>query len=149
MRVISEGEPYPSNIASDLNGNVYWTCQTAGVILQASRCGRGDKSVLLDGLANPVGIDIPLLRSDIPVFTQVPTPDVPGTEGGENEVNAALSFYGTKFVVPLSEGEPEPSDVAVGLEGTVYWTRKTPGVILKRSGDGKISAAKLTPLTPS
>ena len=137
-RVISEGEPYPSNLSADLRGNVYWTCQSAGVILKATRFGRGDKSVILEGLSNPVGIDIPLFK-DIPVFTQIPTPGVPGTEGGENEVNAALDFFGSKFVVPLSEGEPEPSDVAVGLDGTVYWTCKTAGVILKRTTDGDVS----------
>ena len=39
--LISQGEPYPINIALDRRGNIYWTCNTAGVILKYSRYGGG------------------------------------------------------------------------------------------------------------
>ena len=36
--VISEGEPEPFDVTTDLFGkNVYWTCKTAGVIIRATK----------------------------------------------------------------------------------------------------------------
>jgi streptogramin lyase len=36
-------------------------------------------------------------------------------------------------------GEPEPTDIAVAKDGTVYWTCKTANVILRRSPEGVVS----------
>ena len=47
---ISQGEPYPINIALDRRGNVYWTCNTAGVILKYSRYGGGKAPFFSAGL---------------------------------------------------------------------------------------------------
>ena len=38
VRVIHEGDPEPTDIAR--NGNVYWTCTSACVIVEAKRIGR-------------------------------------------------------------------------------------------------------------
>ena len=32
--VVSAGDPNPANISTDLYGNVYWTCESAGVIVR-------------------------------------------------------------------------------------------------------------------
>lgn len=137
--VVSAGDPNPENISSDLLGNVYWTCSSAGVIVRRTQFGAGNTSVVLRNLKSPVGIDVPLLVPGLLYFTQVPTPGIPGTDGGSNDVNIAIQFLRSYFVFPLNMGEPEPVDIAVGFDGTVYWTCRTAGVILKRSLSGEVS----------
>jgi sugar lactone lactonase YvrE len=39
-RVIHEGDPEPTDVAVARNGNVYWTCTSAGVIVEARRVGQ-------------------------------------------------------------------------------------------------------------
>ena len=140
--VVSAGDPNPENISTDLFGNVYWTCESAGVIVRRTQFGTGTQSVLLRNLKSPVGIDVPLFTPGFIFFTQVPTPGVPGTEGGSNDVNVAIQFLRSYFALPLNMGEPEPVDIAVGLDGTVYWTCRTAGVILMRSTSGEISVVE-------
>jgi hypothetical protein len=137
--VVSAGDPNPENISTDLYGNVYWTCESAGVIVRRTQFGTGTQSVLLRNLKSPVGIDVPLFAPGIIFFTQVPTPGVPGTDGGSNDVNVAIQFLRSYFSFPLNMGEPEPVDIAVGLDGTVYWTCRTAGVILMRNTSGEVS----------
>ena len=136
-RVISEGEPYPINLASDVFGNVYWTCQSAGVIIKSSRFGRGKKQVILEGLNKPTGLASTKLG--VLFFTEIPSP---GEAGEDNTVKAAFSFFRRYFTFMISDGEPEPSDVAVGRDGTVYWTCKTAGVILSRNISGDINVVR-------
>ncbi len=140
--VVSAGDPNPENIATDLFGNVFWTCESAGVIVRRTQFGTGTQSVLLRNLKSPVGIDVPLFTPGFIFFTQVPTPGVPGTEGGTNDVNVAIQFLRSYFSFPLNMGEPEPVDIAVGLDGTVYWTCRTAGVILMRSVSGEVSVVE-------
>lgn len=140
--VVSTGDPNPENISTDLFGNVYWTCESAGVIVRRTQFGTGTQSVLLRNLKSPVGIDVPLLTPGFIFFTQVPTPGVPGTDGGSNDVNVAIQFRRSYFSFPLNKGEPEPVDIAVGLDGTVYWTCRTAGVILMRSVSGEVSVVE-------
>ncbi|MEM1067930.1 MAG: hypothetical protein AAGG48_27160 [Planctomycetota bacterium] len=133
-RVISTGEPEPVNLANDFFGNVYWTCKTAGVILRSRRFGRGEPQLVLDGLSQPSGI----ASHPFPGFiahTEVPSP---GEFGADNEVSVAFQFFRRWFDFPVSDGEPEPVDVAMAFDGTLYWTCKTAGVILKRSPAGEI-----------
>jgi hypothetical protein len=40
VRVIHEGDPEPTDVAVARNGNVYWTCTSAGVIVEAKRIGQ-------------------------------------------------------------------------------------------------------------
>ena len=132
-RVISTGEPEPVNLANDLFGNVYWTCKTAGVILRSRRFGRGEPQLVLEGLSQPSGIASHPFPGLI-AHTEVPTP---GEFGADNEVSLAFQFFRRWFDFAVSTGEPEPSDVTMGFDGTLYWTCKTAGVILKRSPGGE------------
>jgi len=120
IELLHQGEPEPTNIAVNGDDDVYWTCKSAGVIL---RLAEGETTPILTGLQQPSGISIG--RRGVVYFTEVPTPGVPG---GANGVS---SFDGTTKTI-LTSGEPEPTDVVVSRNGTLYWTCKTAGVILRR-----------------
>src|SRR5688572_15592757 len=77
--IISMGEPEPRNLALDRQGNVYWTCTSAGVILRQSE--DGTTSPFLTGLDRPIGLAAD--RRGAIYYTEVPTP---GVAGGENRV---------------------------------------------------------------
>ena len=55
--------------------------------------------------------------------------------GGTNTVNVSNGVV----TQTLTLGEPEPTDIAVTKDGTVYWTCKSAGVILKRTPAGVVS----------
>jgi hypothetical protein len=122
------GEPQPVNLALGKSGDLYWTCKSAGVILEMSR--RGGTAVFLRGLAQPSGIALD--RDDNVFFTQVPTPGVNGMNGGSNGVFATDGAT----ILTLHLGEPEPTDIAVAGDGDLYWTCKSAGVILKQDAAG-------------
>lgn len=125
---LATGEPEPTNITLDQRGHLYWTCKSAGVILERNR--KGDIGLFLDGLTQPSGIDVD--RWGRVYFTQIPTPGIPGTQGGANSV----SISDGETTAVLSLGEPEPTDITVSSKGTAYWTCKSAGVILCRTPDG-------------
>lgn len=129
-RVISMGEPEPLDVAVARNGDLYWTCRSAGVILKRSR---GTTSVLLSHLESPSGIAIDH-RGQYLYFTEVPTPGVEGSSGGRNKVRRYDLRSGE--LLSIHEGDPEPTDVAVARNGNVYWTCTSAGVIIgaKRIG---------------
>ncbi len=128
---LATGEPEPTNLALDKHGHLYWTCKSAGVILERNRAG--EISLFLGGLEKPSGIAVD--RWDNVYFTLLPTPGIPGSMGGRNTVNVS---NGTDIMV-LAMGEPEPTDIAVSRAGVAYWTCKSANVILKRTPDGTIS----------
>ena len=128
---LTTGEPEPTNLALSRKGELYWTCKSAGVILERNR--RGEVGLFLGELDQPNGIALD--RWGFVYFTQIPTPGVPGTMGGSNNV----AVTDGEAVEIISMGEPEPSDVAVDRHGNAYWTCKTAGVILVRDCDGEIS----------
>ncbi len=132
---ITTGEPEPTNLAIASDGDVYWTCKSAGVILRLME--DSGVSLFASNLNKPSGISI--FRRNTVLFTELPTPGVPGSAGGTNNVSVLVSGLG-KFV--LSNGEPEPVDVVVSRRGDVYWTCKSAGVILERS----IETGAVTPL---
>lgn len=123
--VVSRGEPEPSDVVVSRNGTLYWTCRTAGVILQHKN---GRTSVLRDGLDHPLGITLDRKGQHL-YFTEVPTPGVPGSDGGRNRVSVLDLRRGTVRVI--HEGDPQPTDVAVAPNGRVYWTCTSAGVILE------------------
>ena len=125
---ISMGEPEPTHLAVARNGDVYWTCKSAGVILRRVE-ESGLREVFATGLAAPSGISVG--RFGGVYVTEIPTP---GVGGGENKVSV-LRGNGKSVI---SMGEPEPTDVVVTRNGDVYWTCKTAGVILRRS-EGRTS----------
>jgi len=122
MTTLHMGEPEPRNIIQDKDGNLYWTCTTAGVILRQTEDGVTVR--LLSGLMRPIGIAVD--RQGNIFYTEVP---MPGVAGGTNRVSA---FDGATIRV-LHMGEPEPVDIAVTRSGDLYWTCRTAGVILKQS----------------
>jgi DNA-binding beta-propeller fold protein YncE len=125
---ISMGEPEPTNIDVTRQGELFWTCKSAGVILKYSG---GVTSLVVSGLDEPSGIavqDRGKTKGAI-YFTQIPTPGVPGSMGGTNRV----SVLHKGMITDLSMGEPEPTDVAVDRMGNTYWTCTSAGVILTRN----------------
>lgn len=94
----------------------------------------GQTTVLLDGLHNPMGIALDH-KGETLYFTEVPTPGVPGSAGGQNRVNA-LDLK-TNAVRVIHAGDPEPTDVAVARNGNVYWTCTSAGVIVEAKRVGR------------
>jgi sugar lactone lactonase YvrE len=124
-RVISMGEPEPTDVVVARNGDLYWTCKSAGVILYRSK---GEIGVLKAGLASPTGIALDH-KNEVLYFTEVPTPGVPGDQGGQNAVKAL--HLKTGRVRTIQEGDPEPTDIAVARNGNLYWTCTSAGVIVE------------------
>jgi sugar lactone lactonase YvrE len=131
VRSVSDGEPEPVNLALAPNGTLYWTCKSAGVILE--RRPNGHLGLFLQGLTEPNGIGADD-RGNI-FFTMLPTPGVKGSDGGTNTVNVSDGVNTTV----LTTGEPEPTDIVVAPNGDAYWTCKSAGVILRRSPAGVVS----------
>ena len=130
IRTLHMGEPEPLNIAVR-RGEIYWTCRTAGVILKRER--NGSIAPILTGLQKPTGVAVDLY--DQVYFTQVPTPGVNGANGGHNTVDV----FTNNSIFNLATGEPEPTDIVVGSDGTAYWTCRTAGVVLERTRLGVIT----------
>lgn len=130
ITTLHEGEPEPVNIAVDRWGQFYWTCKSAGVILTQDR--DGGTTPVLTGLQHPSGIAVD--RWGQIFFTLIPTPGIPGNNGGSNLV-AMLTHGG---VTILHTGEPEPQDIAISNNGLLYWTCRTAGVILHQDRRGRI-----------
>ena len=124
---LHRGEPEPVNLTVGRDDTLYWTCKSAGVILEQDE--DGVTSVFLGGLNKPSGISVD--RDGRVYFTQAPTPGVNGMNGGSNSVNVSDGVT----TVLLHMGEPEPADIVVGKNGDLYWTCKSVGVILERSAD--------------
>jgi sugar lactone lactonase YvrE len=128
ITTLHQGDPEPVNLALGRRGQLYWTCKSAGVILTQDR--RGNTTPLLMQLQQPNGIAID--RRDSVYFTQLPTPGVPGTSGGTNSV----AVFDRRTFRLLHQGDPEPTDIAVGQQGEIYWTCKSAGVILTQERPG-------------
>jgi streptogramin lyase len=131
IETLTMGEPEPTHLALAPDGTLYWTCKSAGVILERSR--EGDMSLFLGDLTKPSGISVG--RDGDVYFTQIPTPGISGMMGGTNTVNVS---DGTS-IQTLTMGEPEPTDIVVAKDGTAYWTCKSANVILRRTPDGTVS----------
>lgn len=124
LRNLTTGEPEPYDIVADAAGNAWWTCRSAGVILHREAAS-GRTSVLLDGLAEPAGIDRDAMGRLY--FTEVPDAGRAGAGNRVWQFDPATSNF-----TLISAGEPEPIDVAVTPDGSaVYWTCRTAGVIVR------------------
>lgn len=121
ITTVAAGEPEPTNLAFE-GSDLYWTCKSAGVIIQRSN---GSNSVWMQGLQQPSGIDSGP-NGEI-YITEIPTPGMSGSAGGTNSV----SRVDNAMPRTLSTGEPEPVDVATDAAGNLYWTCRTAGVILR------------------
>jgi len=123
---ITMGEPEPTDIVASRSGDLYWTCKSAGVILHRNPAGMVE--VVLRGLNKPTGIAINKSGSTI-YFTEVPTPGFSSRMGGGNFVWEYNLARGTRTIV--SYGDSEPTDVAVTLDGRIFWTNSASGEILE------------------
>ncbi len=127
IETLHMGEPEPVEITVARNGDLYWACRSAGVILKRS-AQDGTVSEFITGLSKPTGITIDRKGRNL-YFTEVPTPGVSGANGGSNKVSKYNLRTGQTSLVHF--GDPQPNAVAVGDHGTVYWTCTSAGVILK------------------
>jgi DNA-binding beta-propeller fold protein YncE len=123
--VLHMGEPEPVDVVIARNGDLYWTCRTAGVILEQSQ---GRTRVLLGGLDHPLGLALDH-KGERLYFTEVPTPGQAGSAGGRNRISKLDLRSGEVRLVHA--GDPEPTDVAVARNGNVYWTCTSAGVIVE------------------
>ncbi len=123
--VISMGEPEPVDVVVARNGDLFWTCKSAGVILYRSK---GRTAVLKAGLNAPNGIALDH-KNQVLYFTEVPTPGLAGDQGGRNAVKAL--HLSTGRIRTIHEGDPEPTDIAVARNGNLYWTCTIAGVIVE------------------
>ena len=135
ITTISFGEPEPTHIDITRQGELFWTCKSAGVILKHNDCGT---MLVQAGLLHPSGIavqDRGPNQGDI-YFTQLPTPGIPGMMGGTNTVSVLVDGV----ITHLTVGEPEPTDIAVDKKDNLDWTCKSANVILRRDADsGEVS----------
>lgn len=129
--VISMGEPEPTDVVVARNGDLYWTCKSAGVIL---RRRHGQTSLAVSGLDAPVGIAIDH-KGETLYFTEVPTPGIPGSQGGRNRVRA-YDIEADRLST-VHAGDPEPTDIAVARNGNLYWTCTSAGVIVEAKRTGR------------
>jgi len=120
------GNPAPTDIAVRWDGEAYWTCQTAGVILKREM--DGTVTHVLDNLDSPTGIALDGWGRNL-YFTEGPTPGVPGSMGGGNRV-MKLNLD-TMELELIHEGDPQPQDVTVSPRGDVFWTCTSAGVIVQ------------------
>ena len=127
IQTLHMGEPEPVEITVARNGDLYWACRSAGVILWRS-AQDGIVRMLLTGLSKPTGITIDRKGRNL-YFTEVPTPGVSGAAGGSNKVSRYDLRTGQTSLV--HSGDPQPNAVAVARDGTVYWTCTSAGVILR------------------
>ena len=79
-------------------------------------------------LSKPTGIALDQ-RRHILYFTEVPTPGVNGNNGGANKVSAFDLETGELELVDA--GDPEPTDITVAPNGSVFWTCSSAGVIVQ------------------
>ena len=127
IQKINMGEPEPVDVAVGPDGDLYWTCRTAGVILVRS-AKDGKITTLLSNLKKPTGIALDRKGRNL-YFTEVPTPGVSGANGGANRV--VKYDFEKKQMMTVNKGDPEPTDVAVSEDGSVYWTCTSAGVIVE------------------
>ena len=83
----------------------------------------GTISLLLSGLNAPTGIALDPHGEKL-YFTEVPTPGVPGSMGGQNRV-LVYDFDDGQLQV-VHAGDPEPKDVTVARNGRVIGRAAVP-----------------------
>jgi glucose/arabinose dehydrogenase len=127
------GEPEPTNIVVGRDGDLYWTCRSAGVIVMQDPSG--NREVLVRGLRNPTGIAIDPTGRFL-YYTEQPTPGVDGASGGFNSVSR-LNLRNGRITV-LARGLSEPTDIAVDNRGNVFWTDRTDGTIVQMNRAGRM-----------
>jgi DNA-binding beta-propeller fold protein YncE len=125
VSVLNRGDPQPTNVAQDAQGNLYWTSRAPGVIMM--QAPSGNCAILLWGLDQPVGITVDAAGQNL-YYTELPTFGVGSGKGGENKV-WALNLA-TQYRTLLNSLEPAPTDIVVAKNGDLYYTCQSAGVII-------------------
>jgi sugar lactone lactonase YvrE len=129
VSVLNRGDPQPTNLVQDAQGNLYWTSRAPGVIMMQSPSG--DCAILAWGLQQPIGIALDAAGGNL-YFTEDPTYGVAGVNGGENRVSRLNLVSGARTV--LNALDPAPWNIAIGNNGDAYFTCKSAGVIIHQDG---------------
>ena len=122
--VLNALDPAPWNMAIAKNGDIYFTCKSAGVIIHQDGITQ-KQSLLLTGLQQPTGIALDPAGENL-YYTEVP---VPGVAGGAN----TISRYNlqSREITLVHSGDPFPNSLAVTPNGNIYWTCTSAGVIIE------------------
>lgn len=130
VRTLVSGEADPAALAATAFGDLYWVDRTAGQI----RALDGDRArTVARQLDAPTGLAAYPLGVLLYV-TEIPTPGQNPYNMGRNLVSGYALGLNLKFTV--DDFDTQPTDVAVALDGTAYWTSTDLGLILKRAAGG-------------
>jgi DNA-binding beta-propeller fold protein YncE len=121
-------EPAPTDIVVAKNGDLYFTCQSAGVIVHMPAGKAALQRNFWVGFNQPMGIALDPTEENL-YFTELPTPGVDGASGGKNTVSKFNLATATTTIVHA--GDSQPTSVAVTPNGNIYWTDTTAGVIMQ------------------
>jgi sugar lactone lactonase YvrE len=129
VTALNKGDPQPTSVVQDAQGNLYWTSRAPGVIMMQSPSG--DCAILAWGLEQPIGIALDAAGQNL-YYTEVPTYGVPGQNGGENKVS--ILNIATRARTVINPDEPAPWNIAVAKNGDFYFTCQSAGVIVHEDG---------------
>ena len=121
-------EPAPTDIVVAKNGDLYYTCQSAGVIIHQPAGQSPYKRTIWAGFQSPMGIALDPTEENL-YFTEVPTPNVNGANGGKNTVSRFNLATQTASV--LHSGDPFPNSIAVTPTATSTGLAPLPGLSSK------------------
>jgi DNA-binding beta-propeller fold protein YncE len=127
VTVLNRGDPQPTNVVQDAQGNLYWTSQAPGVIMMQSPSG--GCAILAWGLEQPYGLTLDATGENL-YFTEVPTYGVPGPEGGKNKISVLNLATRTRTI--LNSIDPAPWNLVIAQNGDILFTCQSAGVILRQ-----------------
>jgi DNA-binding beta-propeller fold protein YncE len=141
VSVLNRGDPQPTSVVQDAQGNLYWTSRAPGVIMM--QAPSGDCAILAWGLQQPIGIALDAAGENL-YFTEDPTYGVPGVNGGENRVSQLNLVSGARTV--LNALDPAPWNIAIAKNGDAYFTCRSAGIIIHQDGTTQKQSPMLTGL---
>jgi DNA-binding beta-propeller fold protein YncE len=126
--LLNDFEPAPTDIVVAKNGDLYFTCQSAGVIVHEPVGKSALQRNFWTGFNQPMGIAIDPAGENL-YYTEVPTPGVSGADGGSNAIKKFNLSAATVSLV--HSGDPYPNSITVTPNGNIYWTCTSAGVIIE------------------
>jgi DNA-binding beta-propeller fold protein YncE len=118
------------------NGDLYFTCQSAGVIIHQPAGTPVEQRTIWTGFQQPMGIALDPAEENL-YYTEVPTPGVSGefgNIGGKNTISKLN--LATQTITLVHAGDPYPNSLAVTPNGNIYWTCTSAGVIREATPAG-------------
>jgi DNA-binding beta-propeller fold protein YncE len=120
-------DPAPWNIAVAKNGDFYFTCTSAGVIVHQDAATQ-TQTIMLTGLQQPTGIALDPAGENL-YYTEVPTPGVKWSQRWHERRQEDNLQSGE--ITLVHAGDPYPNSITVTPNGNIYWTCTTAGVIFE------------------